>query len=211
MPEIKIEKTDADYFLKPLYSYDISGLVVSNVTTGSIFDVGRKAFAPDLLNFKDVCLVWGQNIRNDSYRAFKFESQGYACYPIPKNQSLGKTALFQNQFFSNNHLLPKDDAVARTINSIRNGDQVHIKGYLVNERIVYKQSGGSVSRRSSVTRDDQGDGACEIVLVESVEILKRGSPLFHFLFYVSGVFAFLAWLFLILLPLASKNQSEIYT
>ena len=55
------------------------------------------------------------------------------------------------------------------------GDQIYAKGYLVN----YSHSGGRFTRNSSATRDDKGNGACEIIFVTEYQILKHGSTVWR--------------------------------
>ena len=49
------------------------------------------------------------------------------------------------------------------------GDQVHFRGYLAEY-----SHGGGFKRGTSIVRTDTGNGACETVFVEDVEILKPG-------------------------------------
>ena len=54
------------------------------------------------------------------------------------------------------------------------GDQIHLKGMLVNYTDPASWKG--FWRRSSLSRTDGGNKACEVVFVESFEIMKRGTP-----------------------------------
>jgi hypothetical protein len=67
---------------------------------------------------------------------------------------------------ANWHIVPADAAVADAVEDVSKGDVVEIEGDLVS--IVLK---GGVVVRSSVTRDDVEDGACEIIRVRSVRIV----------------------------------------
>jgi hypothetical protein len=63
------------------------------------------------------------------------------------------------------HMIARDGAIERRLKSIRAGNMVHIKGFLVE---VSAQEGWRW--KSSLTRDDTGGGACELILVESLDI-----------------------------------------
>lgn len=71
-----------------------------------------------------------------------------------------------SQHASNHHLLPANDTVRRSLESVRVGDIVTLRGELVNIR----STSGREHFRSSLTRTDTGPGACEVMLVKSVGI-----------------------------------------
>jgi hypothetical protein len=71
---------------------------------------------------------------------------------------------------SNNHLISADPRIRERVAQIRIGDQVHIKGSLAR----YGAVGGAGLRGTSATRDDTGDGACETILVDELEIVVPG-------------------------------------
>lgn len=61
------------------------------------------------------------------------------------------------------HMIPANDEIERQLKSIRAGNMVHLKGFLV------EVTGKDGFRwKSSLTRTDTGGGACELVLVESL-------------------------------------------
>ena len=66
---------------------------------------------------------------------------------------------------SNMHMIPAGKAIERSLKKLREGDIVLIKGYLVD---VDHDSGWYW--RSSMSRLDTGDGACELVYVESLSV-----------------------------------------
>jgi hypothetical protein len=78
--------------------------------------------------------------------------------PIPRREIEHSSA--------NMHLIPADSYTERQISDVRTGDLVRISGYLV--RVT---GAGGWRWQSSLTRDDVGQGACELIYVESIEIL----------------------------------------
>jgi hypothetical protein len=73
----------------------------------------------------------------------------------------------------NNHLITADQRIRDRIDAVRIGDQIHLKGLLVNysaRRMPHAW------RMTSTTRNDSGNGACEVVFVEAIDILQHGTP-----------------------------------
>jgi hypothetical protein len=66
---------------------------------------------------------------------------------------------------ANMHLIPASPPIEAKIKSVRVGQVVHIVGQLVEARAP-----DGWHWRSSLTREDTGAGACELVRVESIEI-----------------------------------------
>ena len=52
------------------------------------------------------------------------------------------------------------------------GDQIKIKGYLVDYKVA-KDGQTLFTRGTSTTRTDNGNGACETIYVEDVEIIRK--------------------------------------
>jgi len=69
----------------------------------------------------------------------------------------------------NMHLVPASPAVLGRLREVRRGDLVWLRGYLVD---ADHESG--FQWRTSLSRDDSGDGACELFYVERIIIEARG-------------------------------------
>ena len=78
-------------------------------------------------------------------------------FPIPRRDIETHSA--------NMHLIPVSRAVADRLKSARPGHIVNLSGYLVE---AHHDDGRRW--RSSLTREDTGDGACELVWVETVTL-----------------------------------------
>ena len=63
------------------------------------------------------------------------------------------------------HAIPADPSVERKLRKLRPGQIVHLSGYLVDVR-----GPGGFTWNTSLRRDDTGDGACEIMWIESVTL-----------------------------------------
>ena len=158
------------YTLTPRAVYDISGLVVSQHRGDALVNIAHKA---DPGNIKDVCVVWGEAITNGSYQRMKYVSGEFTC---TFSWSGGLTPPFNLEKISNNHLIPADPTVARRIRAIRIGDQVRMRGLLVDYTVT--ENGREIfTRRTSLTRSDTGNGACEILYVTELSVVRAGSHL----------------------------------
>ena len=68
---------------------------------------------------------------------------------------------------TNLHLIPSSKAVAAECRSLRAGELIHLSGLLV------EATGPEIGTwRSSLSRTDTGNGACELVWVEQLEQIK---------------------------------------
>jgi hypothetical protein len=70
------------------------------------------------------------------------------------------------QTSANNHLVPADDKIRAQIAHVHVGDIVLIRGYLIS---VSAPDGWGW--RSSITRDDSGPAACELIWVDKMDVL----------------------------------------
>jgi hypothetical protein len=78
-------------------------------------------------------------------------------FPIPREEIERSSA--------NMHLVPADDAVAKRLKSVRKGDIVSLSGYL-----IAVEGDDGFRWRSSLTREDTGNGACELIWVERLGV-----------------------------------------
>jgi len=173
--QINTSYGDFTYTLTPLYSYDIYGLVVSEYKSRNWLDITHKR---DPANTRDLCLVWGQNVKSDVYQKVKYSHGEFTCYYY-YNQALDPP--FNGRELSNNHLIPQNSDIEKKIAGVNIGDQVRIKGFLVNYKITDKDGRESASRNTSTSREDTRNGACEIIYVSDIEILKSGNTFYYLL------------------------------
>ena len=81
-------------------------------------------------------------------------------FPIPQKEIEENSA--------NTHLIPANESIAKQMKSIRKGHLVNIAGYLVQVKAV-----DGWHWKSSLTRNDTGKGACELLWVEELEIVEN--------------------------------------
>ena len=141
----------ADATAKPLAGFSVAARVLSRKTYGS----GREAdFSP-----VDLALGWGP-MRDDAVLSQLDISQSGRFYryrwggqpPIPPDDIVRSSA--------NMHLVPANEAVADALDAVDAGDRVRIDGWL-----VQIDANDGWRWRSSMTREDSGAGACELIYV----------------------------------------------
>jgi hypothetical protein len=188
----QVTKKNILYQVTPQFHYELYGLVVSQHRSDSLLDISHRKWQ-DYLNIKDLCVVWGKNIRSGVYRKMKFWNRDFTC--MCSFPDAGVAALFSETHLANNHILCADEKTSRRILKVRPGDQVYFKGYLVN----YGQPANQFLRGTSTVRDDTGNGACETVFVSEFRILKRANPIWR---AVKPLAFFASFVFLVALLLA---------
>jgi len=167
--------------VQPVASYELWGLVVSHNNINSVADIYHDSTSVDT---KDLCVVWGANLEATDYQKVEFKSGPWTCYfKYPSG------VRFHHNGLGNNHLITDDPRVRRSLKGVRVGDQVHLKGLLVDYQMDDWQG---FWRRTSTRRDDND---CEVLYLQEVEVLRQGTPGWYTLFR-------LGWITLLLLPVA---------
>lgn len=145
------------YHIKPLEPFELHARVLSSKRYTS----GKEA---DLVPV-DLALGWGKmaepTITNQititqSNRWYHWQVQ---AFPIPRREIETNSA--------NMHLIPGSPAIAEAIQSAKVGQMVKFSGDLVE----VTDSKANWRWKSSLSRDDTGAGACELVLVKSFSVL----------------------------------------
>ncbi len=179
---IEFAKDGYEYELTPLFSYSINGLLVSKMNY-RLFSLHKY----DNLFPLDICLIWGGNVEKKIHKnkRVKFSQDCRWCWVKWRGN-----VDFNFSEIANSHLLIKDKRLERKIKKLVAGDQVNIKGKLVNVKAQLvgkadKWEPQTFSWNSSTNRTDQGAGACEVIYVEDVQVLKRANLLSRYLFSLS--------------------------
>ena len=167
-----------EYVLTPLYDYEINGLVVGKMDY-RVFSIDKY----DSVFPGDLCLIWGPNVASAVYRnpVVRFSQDCRWCWV----QWYGNVS-FSMRELSNNHMLINSKYLESKFNSILRGDQVKVKGKLVNvDAQIPGKPESLIVWHTSTSREDTGGGACEVIYVEDIQVLKRANELSRFLFTVS--------------------------
>lgn len=197
--EFKVEKKDKIYTVTPKYDYELYGLVTSYHHSDSIIDYYHKQWGDDL-NVKDICVLWGDNLQDQILQNFIFSSTDWTCNFKTLNDSAWE-AFDQNQG-SNNHLLVADENLKKEIKKAKKGDQIYFKGYLAK----YSHDQG-FERDTSTSREDTGNGACEVVYVTDFKILKKANELWNDIYWYSIIAFFGSIVLWFLIPLRVGHKS----
>jgi hypothetical protein len=168
------------YQIIPKADYEITGLVVA-LHDSEFMDITHAA-SQDYINTHDICVIWGANSRNPFMSKIEFSHGDWTCYFQTKDNNAWKS--FRKDQISNNHILPANYFIEKIISSVRVGDQIEMKGQLVD----YKFPWGGV-RKTSLVRDDVEDGACEVMYVTQAKILSRSSELWYLFKKAASFFA----------------------
>jgi hypothetical protein len=183
---IYFNRDNYEYSLTPLYDYEINGLVVGKMNYRLFSLYKYESVFP-----MDLCMIWGKNVSSGVYRnsAVKFSQDCRWCWV----QWWGNIEFRMNEM-SNNHLLINNSLLESKLKSIVRGDQVQIKGKLVKvDASIPGEPDSRIFWNSSTTRDDNGAGACEVIYVEDIKVLRKANVLSGFLYNI-GRYGLLIWL-----------------
>lgn len=179
--ELKLTKGENDYTefaYDKIAEYSISGMVVAINTDFWLRGLMRNDF--DNVSLMDIGIVWGK-IADKAYvekhLKFKSEKTSTARWLRYKYECRGQDCLgfsYIKSHIAHTHLVPANDNVMSALLTIKKYDKVKLDGYLVD---LYFSKGGKAL--TSISRTDNnagsrgrnnGGGACEIMLVEQVQI-----------------------------------------
>ena len=151
---IGVKKWSRDgYLIEPLARFEMTGRVVLT----DRFWSGREAD----LSPVDLTLAWGPRSDTGLLEKISFYKMGrYARYEWD-DMSIKPDTIAHHS--ANMHMIAADSEVARKLKSIHREDLVTFSGYLVSV-----QATDGWSWKSSTSRTDEGNGACELVWVEKI-------------------------------------------
>ncbi len=158
------DDTDNDSFfynditIEPLASFSIEAKVLA-----------RKNYSSDaesIVSPVDLALGWGRMSDESVLQSIDISQRNRFFYwrvddfPIPRKEIERHSA--------NMHLIPANNAIADKIDQVKSGELIRFSGFLVN----LERSNGW-HWKSSLTRNDTGGGACELIWVEKFEIVHE--------------------------------------
>jgi hypothetical protein len=196
----EIEVEGEHYHITPLYTYELEGIIVSTHHSDAFLDMAHKEWQ-DYLNIADICVIWGDNVTNGVYQDMTFENGNWTCYYSWPNASVRQR--FKEDQLSNNHLLTADASLSQKILNAQPGDHIRIKGSLV----TYANASNHFKRGTSTNRTDRGQGACEVIYVNTFEFIQKANKFQRTLFDVSKSILLFSLFVLFLLAFTSKRKS----
>jgi hypothetical protein len=166
-PAFETSVNGVRYRIQPRFLYELTGLVVSLHDSDTWWDYAHKEWG-DHINLVDLCIVWGDNVRRDVYRAARFHNTQWECW---WSLSGRRAREFAPSAMSNNHLITDDARLGRALREVRVGDQVRLRGFLA-DYTTHKDGQTAGPRVSSSVRTDSGPGACEIIYLGDISLIR---------------------------------------
>jgi hypothetical protein len=164
-PETPIQDTNnlgsgilfKDYKITPLASFYLKAKVLSkkNYHFGKGTDLSPTDLALGWGRMSDETILESINI-SQSGRWYRWSVDKF---PIPRREIETNSA--------NMHIIPANQSVATALKETRKGDLVKLRG-----RLVQVDSSDGWKWISSLSRADTGQNACELILVEYLEVEK---------------------------------------
>ena len=148
--------THGHWTLTPRAHYDITARVLGNESYR--FDA-LSALVPE-----DLALGWGPMSDNQILNTLDI-SQGARFYSWRPHADTPISRDTIGTHSANTHVIPVDASIQKQLAGVRVGEVVRLTGTLVD---ATRDDGAWI--HTSLTRSDTGAGACEVLLVESVEI-----------------------------------------
>ena len=164
------------YKVMPEYRYELYGLVVSFRHHDGNF--GAHKMWGDHINVADLCIIWSDTASSKYLSRLDFWNGEFTCnIQTSDNQAW---SYFKKDQLSNNHLISDDEYIRAKIRDVSIGDQIRISGWLSS----YSGANGGI-RGTSTVRTDSGNGACETIFVNEIEILQSDLTPWRKMMYLS--------------------------
>jgi hypothetical protein len=143
-----------NWMLTPRATYEITARVL-----------GREDYRFDALADlipEDLALGWGPMSDNAVLDRFEISqsSRFFFWRPLDALPIASREVI---EHSANTHVIPADATIARALGRLRIGQVVRLRGLLVDG----KRNDGMIFR-TSLTRQDSGEGACEVLYVEDI-------------------------------------------
>lgn len=145
-----------DATITPLAGYSVEAKIMAREDYS--FDEGAQ-FSPT-----DLALGWGPMSREETYKALNISQSGRWYF----YSWAGEPPLEQNKIVSNSanhHIVPGNAQVASALAALDEDQQVRLDGWLIK---IDRPDGWHW--QSSLSRDDSGDGSCELFYVCAIEV-----------------------------------------
>ena len=145
-----------DYTITPLADFSITAKVLAK----KHYRTGREA---DLSPY-DLALGWGRMSDESILNSIKITQSGRWYRWNTKDMPIPRREIESNS--ANMHMIPANEFVELQLGDVKEGQVISLSGHLVE----VKASDGW-RWKSSLTRNDTGGGACELIYVTSFSIL----------------------------------------
>ncbi len=145
-----------NYTIKALADFDIEARVLSK----ELYSSGREAD----LSPVDLALGWGSMSDSEVLSSLSISQRNRFYFYRWENQPPRPPAEIASHS-ANMHMIPANAQIEKTLKEVRAGQVVRLRG-----KLVAVSAPDGWRWQSSLTREDTGAGACELIRVESVEV-----------------------------------------
>ena len=157
-PGFTIKTRKGNVSLDPRASFDVSAVVTADEHYR--FDDGAFLVPVDLV------MTWGK-LPEEPYKSRVSYGQ-ITRYYFWRTKATELDLHYIKTHSANMHMIPADDNVRRALLAVGTGDPVRVRGLLVNAK---REDG--FYWKTSLPREDEGPGACELVWVEEIQIGRK--------------------------------------
>lgn len=148
------------YEISPQKPYTMQALVLGTKSYTS----GREAELSRL----DFALGWGPMADQRALDKIDISQRGrFYFWRVDSFREVGLSRREIEQHSANVHIIPASEAVTQKLGEVDRGDRIELRGQLVNVRAA-----DGWRWRSSLTFDDTGKGACELLWLEELQIIE---------------------------------------
>jgi hypothetical protein len=145
-------------YIQPVAEYKISGRILAKKKYGSTWTAKLAPY--------DLAIGWGKLAEPEIIEKIKFSQWG-RFYFFKHNYGLPFQDDYIIEHSSNNHIIPANQNLKKLLFHLKENELIEMEGYLVN--VSGRIKNDSVSWRTSLKRDDTGNGSCEIFYVQKIK------------------------------------------
>jgi hypothetical protein len=123
-----------------------------------------------LLSPMDIAIGWGAMSNPEVLSHFRYyQSDRFFHFANYVDYAPQASQMRTDELVANVHIIPASRAIADALNNVHTNSLVRLVGSLVEVRQVKGNYKSPVIWRSSLSRLDQGDGACELLYLKRLE------------------------------------------
>jgi hypothetical protein len=153
VPGFVFQPNKKKYLIEPKAEYFLDGVVLGKERY--VYDRGA-----DLAPY-DLAIAWNKLVITKLYKQLKWSQEG-RWYLWRYNEDFPFDNAFVARYSANNHIIPANSNLRAALGLIREGQSIGLSGYLVNVR---QAEGEEFTWNSSLSREDEGGGSCEVFYV----------------------------------------------
>jgi hypothetical protein len=148
-----------DCTLTPLAAYTLRGVVLGRENYYSGWNTS--------LSPCDVAMAWGPLTSGKLWKRLSWSQTG-RWYYWEYDSDFPYDNTFVGRYSSNTHIIPANANLSRAVRNLGKGDIAELVGELV--RVEGKRGEQTVSWASSQSRQDTGDGSCEVLYLRRLKV-----------------------------------------